>query len=458
MTDAIVRTPRAAWFVMATAIAAYFLAVVHRTALGVAGVEAFERFDVQATGLAMLSVAQIATYAALQLPAGALIDRFGPKVMVVAGSLIMAGGQALLAVADDLPAAIAARVLLGAGDAPIFIAACRLVAHWFPPSRAPFMVQVTGFVGQMGQLATAIPVAWMLSARGWTDTFFALAIAGVAVAGLALFGVRDPRPVPGEMPDAGAGRTLEVAEGPGSEAAVAGPARERFASQVRLAMSPAGTRLGFWTHFTSLFSANTLALLWGVPFFVTAQGLTRTQASVLLTVVTLAKMAAGPLAGAFTARHPLRRSWMVLGSATATFVAWAAILVPSTPRPMWQLVVFMAVVGAGGPVSLIGMDYARTFAPRERLGTATGFVNMGGFIATIVSVLLVGLVLQLASPAGASVYTLDQYRLAFAALLVPWTVGVVGIVRNRRLTRAAMAAEGVRVPPLREQIRRGRRL
>lgn len=458
MTDAVARTPRAAWLVMGAAIAAYFLAVVHRTALGVAGVEALERFDLQATGLAMLSVAQIATYAALQLPAGALLDRFGPKAVVVAGSLIMAGGQALLAVADDLPTAIAARVLLGAGDAPIFIAACRLVAHWFPPSRAPFMVQITGLVGQMGQLATAIPVAWMLSARGWTDTFLALAVAGVVVAAFALIGVRDPRPSPGEMPDAAAGRDLEVAEGPGSEAAAAGPAREGFASQVRLAMGPAGTRLGFWTHFTSLFSANTLALLWGVPFFVTAQGLTRAQASVLLTVVTLAKMASGPLAGAFTARHPLRRSWLVLGSACATLVAWAAILVPSTPRSMGELVIFMAVIGAGGPVSLIGMDYARTFAPRERLGTATGFVNMGGFVATIVSVLLVGLVLQLAAPPGATAYTLDQYRVAFAALLIPWVIGVLGIVRNRRLTRAAMAAEGVIVPPLREQIRRGRRL
>ncbi|WP_084125586.1 nitrate/nitrite transporter [Demequina sp. NBRC 110054] len=452
MTETPERVPRAAWFVMAAAISAYFLAVVHRTALGVAGVEALERFDIQATGLAMLSVAQIATYAALQLPAGAMLDRFGAKRMIVSGSLVMALGQLMLAFSDDYLMAFGARILLGAGDAPVFIAACRLVAHWFPPRRAPIMVQVTGFVGQTGQLATAIPVAWMLAAFGWTAAFAALAGIGLVVALIAAIGVREP-------PGAGPGRRDPmVAEGPGSEGAVAGPERERFVSQVRLAMSPAGTRLGFWTHFTSLFSANTLALLWGVPFFVTAQGLSRAEASALLTVLTIAKMVAGPLAGAYTARHPLRRSWMVLGSATATLLAWIVLLIPSTPRPMWELMIFMAIVGAGGPVSLIGMDYARTFAPKAQLGTATGFVNMGGFVSTIVSVLLVGLVLQVASPDGASVYTLDQYRLAFAALLIPWVLGVASILRNRRLTRAEMAAAGVVVPPLRDALRKGRRL
>ncbi|MDN4471919.1 MFS transporter [Demequina zhanjiangensis] len=450
MTDAVERVPRQAWFVMAAAIGAYFLAVVHRTALGVAGVEAFDRFDIQATGLAMLSVAQIATYAALQLPAGALLDRFGAKRVIVIGSLVMAVGQLMLALADSYPTAIAARILLGAGDAPIFIAACRLVAHWFPPRRAPLMVQVTGFVGQTGQLATAIPVAWLLAAYGWTVAFVALAIAGVVIAVVAAVGVREPRPGAVGQDD------VVVAEGPGSEAAVAAPERERFASQVRLAMSPAGTRLGFWTHFTSLFSANTLALLWGVPFFITAQELTRAEASALLTVLTIAKMVAGPIAGSYTARHPLRRSWMVLGSAVATAIAWVVLLVPSTPRPMWELVIFMGVVGAGGPVSLIGMDYARTFAPRAQLGTATGFVNMGGFVSTIASVLLVGLVLQVASPAGSSVYSLDEYRIAFAALLVPWLVGVSGVLRNRRRTRLEMAEAGVIVPPLREVLRRRR--
>jgi len=427
------RPSRAAWAVLAGGIALYFLAVVNRTALGVAGVQALDRFGIEATWLSILAVAQIATYAALQLPAGALLDRWGPRRMMIGGAALMAVGTAMLAVTSSLPVAIAARVLIGAGDAPIFIAAVRLIPQWFPARRVPVLVQVTGLAGQAGQLATAIPVAWLLRAHGWTPAFGALAVATLAVGALAAATVRTPA------------------------AAASSPRRAPLGPSIREATRPAGTRLGFWTHFVSLFSANTIALLWGVPFFITAQGRSPAEASLLLTLVTLAKVAAGPLAGLFTARHPLRRSWLVLGSATATLLAWAAILVPSTPRPLWELCVFMVVIGAGGPVSLIGMDYARTFSPDERLGTATGFVNVGGFVSTIAGVLLVGVTLQAVSPPGAD-YTLDHYRIAFATLLIPWLVGVAGVLHSRRRTRADMAAAGVIVPPLRDAIRRGRRL
>ena len=426
---------RAAWAVLFAGIALYFVAVVNRTALGVAGVEAIERFGIEATWLSILAVAQIATYAALQLPAGALLDRWGPRRVMIGGAVLIAAGTALLAVTTSLPSAILARVVIGAGDAPIFISACRLIPQWFPARRVPLLVQVTGFAGQAGQLATAVPVAWLLREQGWTVAFATLAAVTLGLAALAAAGV------PARAPAATASSPHQV---------------EPLLPAIRAATRPAGTRLGFWTHFLSLFSANTMALLWGVPFFVTAQGRSAAEASLLLTVVTLAKMAAGPLAGIYTARHPLRRSWLVLASAVATALAWLALLGPSTPRPLWQLCLFMAVIGAGGPVSLIAMDYARTFSPEERLGTATGFVNIGGFVATIVSILLVGVTLQLVSPPGADTYTLDQYRIAFATLAIPWALGLAGVLRNRRLARADMARDGIHVPPLREVLRRRR--
>ena len=178
------RTTRRAWLVFAAAGAAYLVAIVHRTALGVAGVEALDRFHIGATGLAALSIAQIATYAALQPPAGRLLDKWGPRTMMVAGSLLMAAGQALMAVNHDYKVALVARVLIGAGDAPIFITASRLVAHWFPPRKAPLMVQLTAQIGQLGQLTTAIPVAWLLHAQGWSPTFLTLAGIGVVAAAL----------------------------------------------------------------------------------------------------------------------------------------------------------------------------------------------------------------------------------------------------------------------------------
>jgi MFS family permease len=307
------------------------------------------------------------------------------------------------------------------------------------------MVQATAVIGQAGQLATAIPVAWLLADAGWSTTFLTLGALG-AVAAAAVYAL------------VGAGRTSGIpshADVVTEDAPASAPPDGPQHTAPLHTVSRPGVWLGFWTHFTSLFSANTIALLWGVPFFTSAQGLTKVQASGLLTVLTLTKFVVAPIVGSLTARHPLRRSWLVLAFAGVTAAAWIALLLPSTPRPQWQLVVFCVVIAAGGPVSLVGVDYARTFAAPERLGVATGIANMGGFVSTIVAVGLVGVVLDLASTG--STYDLDAYRLAFTALVIPWGIGVAGVLVTRRRARADWARDGIVVPPLRVALGRYRR-
>ena len=74
-------------------------------------------------------------------------------------------------------------------------------------------------------------------------------------------------------------------------------------------------------------------------------------------------------------------------------------------------------LAVGGPGSMIGFDFARTFNPAHRLGTATGIVNVGGFIAALVSIYLIGLMLDLLHASGFSqgeLYGLDSFRVALS--------------------------------------------
>jgi len=427
------RTTRTSWIVFGVAVAAYVVAVIHRTAFGVASADALDRFGIGATALSMLVVVQIALYAIMQVPAGTMLDRWGPARIIIAGSLVMGVGQALMALAPGFGWAVVARALIGAGDAPIFIAVARLVTIHFPPRRVPVMLQLTGLIGQTGQLVSAIPLAYLLHRSGWSPAFASLAILGAVMAAVVWW----------------------VLVRPSNDAQLA----ERLpAASVRDALkthwSTHGVRLGFWSHFVGPFSANTIALLWGVPYFTTAQELSKAEASLLLTCMVVANIAVAPFIGVLTAKYPMRRSWLVLGGATVVALAWTALLLPTTPRPLWQLTVFVLVIGAGGPLSLVGMDFARSFAVAHKAGSASGFVNMGGFIATLISVLLVGVVLQFVAPRGASTYTLGEYRIAFASLSVPWIIGVVGVYLSRRDTRAVMAEDGILVPTMREAWRK----
>ncbi len=427
------QTTRTSWIVFGVAVAAYVVAVIHRTAFGVASADALDRFGIGATALSMLAVVQIALYAGMQVPAGTMLDRWGPARIIIAGSVVMAVGQALMAFAPGFGWAIVARALIGAGDAPIFIAVARLVTIHFPPRRVPVMVQLTGLIGQTGQLISAIPLAYLLHRSGWSSAFASLAILGALMAAAVWWILVRPSNDP-EL----------------SERLPAASVREALKTH----WNTHGVRLGFWSHFVGPFSANTIALLWGLPYFTTAQGLSKAEASLLLTCLVLANIAVAPFIGVLTSKYPMRRSWLVLGGAAVVALAWTALLLPTTPRPLWQLVAFVLVIGAGGPMSLVGMDFARSFAVAHKVGSASGFVNMGGFIATIISVLLVGLVLQFVAPHGASTYTLGDYRIAFASLAVPWIIGVFGVYLSRRDTRAVMAEDGILVPTMREAWRK----
>jgi MFS family permease len=167
-------------------------------------------------------------------------------------------------------------------------------------------------------------------------------------------------------------------------------------------------------------------------------------------------MLVAPFVGVLVERHPLRRSWLVLGIVAVCVTAWTAVLAWPGPSPLWLLVALMLALAIGGPGSMIAFDYARTFNPPNRLGTATGIVNVGGFVASLVTMLLVGLILDLRS-SGTGDYSLGDFRVAFASQYLVWAVGVLGIVLTRRKVRARMAHEGVVVPPIRDAIARRRR-
>ena len=194
-----------------------------------------------------------------------------------------------------------------------------------------------------------------------------------------------------------------------------------------------GTRLGLWSHFTVQFSGTVFAMTWGYPFLISAQGLDAGTVSALMTLYVAAAIAAGPLMGTFVARHPLRRSTMVLLISAATAAAWAAVLLMPGRSPLWLLAGLVVVLAVGGPGSMIGFDFARTFNPAHRIGTATGIVNVGGFIAALVAIYLIGLVLDVLHATGFSqgeLYALEPFRIALSVQFLLLAGGAGAIIAH----------------------------
>ena len=434
-TGGVTTTARRAWLMWTLGITAYGIAVFHRSSLGVASLQAQERFHASAAELSLFAVLQLAVYAAMQIPVGVVLDRFGTRRLVAVGALVMASGQLLLGVSHTVPVAIAARVLVGMGDAMTFISVLRLVGFWFPARRAPVITQLTGIVGQLGQVAAAYPLVTLLRHVGWTDSFVGAGALGVVVSVAVLATLRDAPP--------------------GVAASSTAPIRiDRVRASLRAAWREPGTRIGLWTHFVTQFSGTVFALLWGYPFLVRGEHVAPATAGALLSLMVFIAMGVGPLLGALAGRWPRRRSALTLTIVGSSALVWTVVLAWPGHAPLALLLVLVLVLATNGPGSMLGFDYARTSNPVERFGSASGIVNVGGFVASLLTIFSVGVVLDLTTSGGPASYTLGAFRVALSVQYAFWLFGLAMVLRTRKVLRDRLAEQGLTLDPLHRAVAR----
>jgi len=434
---------RRAWLAWSIGVSVYVLAVVHRTSLGVAGIAAATRFGIGASALSTFAILQVLVYAGMQIPVGLLVDRFGPRRVLSCGLLLLTAGQLGFAFSTAFTPALISRAVLGCGDAMTFVSVLRLSSRWFPHRRNPFIAQLTGLVGTVGNLVSTLVLSQVLHSAGWTPTFATTALLGVVVLVVVLLFLRDTPDSPPRAP------LLRTAPTPGTTGGTTpAPPRPRLLPQIKAAWREPGTRLGLWVHFTTAFPASAFLLLWGMPFLMEGQGESRATAAGLLSLIIVVSMGFALLFGQLMSRRPGVRTPLVLGVVLGTGGMWAVVLAwPGQHVPMWLLLILVVVMGSNGPASLVGLDYARPVNPPERIGTASGIVNMGGFVAAVLALFGIGLVLDLLTPGGGDDYTPHAFRLAFCVLYLPMALGLTQILRLRPRVARREAELGLRRIP-----------
>lgn len=414
------------------ALVTYIVAIVGRTSLGVAGVEALDRFQINASQLAVFTAVQVGVYALAQIPTGIIIDRIGAKKTMVAGALIMALGQVIIAFTTSYPLAVAARIFIGAGDATAFLGAMRLLPAWFPLRITPLFTQLTAGLGQLGQFISAVPFLAILHAAGWVPAFLSLSTAGLIIAIVGLIALAD---VPEDtnavkMPLS----ERRAAKKAAKEAAKANPgaadARLTIGQTLKIVTTHPVCWQGFFTHWTGLMHQCIFTLLWGMPLMTLGLGLEPAQASIVLVINTLSVIVAGPLMGMVSARTGRGRIKVVVAIAAIDMLIWIVFLLPSNPPAFWAIIVVNILMAGLGAMSNFGFDSVREEVDRKVLATGTGLANMGGFVATMLAAQGVGFLLDISSTDGN--YTWESFRIGWLAVIAVWAIGFIGLLVAKR--------------------------
>ncbi|MHA2789413.1 MFS transporter [Corynebacterium sp. S7] len=390
----------------------YIVAILGRTSFGVASVDAIDRFQVDASRIAVFTSVQVGVYALSQIPMGLLIDRFGPRRMLVAGALIMGVGQILLGFTTNYWVAIAARVLIGMGDATAFLSVMRILPYWFPLKKTPVFTQLTASFGQIGQFLSAVPFLWLLNTSGWTVAFVTLGAIGILVSLAAFVAVSD---APEDSTPVKAEKKARSGEG-----------RVSLGQSLKTVLTSPICWQAFFIHGVSMLYVNVFSLLWGMPLMTLGMGLPQTQAGMVLVVNTISAVIAGPILGIISARAGNKRTNVVFVATAINTGAWVLFFLSPEPRGLVAIIVLNIIMAFATPASNFGFDQIREKLPNGVVATGTGFGNMGGFLAAMIAAQLVGILLDQHSH-GQSYQWLD-FRFAWLAVFGVWAVYMVGLI------------------------------
>ncbi|HEY0182181.1 MAG TPA: MFS transporter, partial [Rhodopila sp.] len=148
-----------------------------RATLAVANPLIREDLGLNVAQMGVLLSAFLWAYAFSQLPAGAMVDRIGPRWLLGAGLTLWSGAQIIAGMVSGIAQFAAARVLLGIGESPQFTSGVRVVRDWFNVRERAFgigLVNTSPFIGQA--IAPPLLTAMML-AFGWRWMFIVMGLA-----------------------------------------------------------------------------------------------------------------------------------------------------------------------------------------------------------------------------------------------------------------------------------------
>lgn len=386
---------------------AYFVAVTQRSSLGAVSNQAIDRFSVLAVELSTLAIVQLLAYASMQIPAGFIIDRFGVRNSMTFGLSLIGVGQVLVAIAEVYWLAATGRLLLGVGDAFIFISLVRLIQSSLSGRRGATVQQLLTNIGQLGQVASAIPFAWFLGTAGWSSAFLGLGAMALATAAL-LFLALESKPK---------GFTHKPQSG--------------MLENLRETVRDTAARSAFWTHFTLQSSGSTFVLLWGRTYLEHVHAVSDIVAGLILSSFVLFAFVLGPAIARLSTRSLLWQRRVVTAIAIWVVLGWLFSELLSPELGVMSIWIVMPALAAGGAGSMIAFQITQSHCPASRLGLANGFANIGGFLATLLMMGLVGAVLDVIFALGLSQerYSANSLQFAMCAQLI---VVVFGFWRFRK--------------------------
>lgn len=393
------RYPTFGWVFFAF-VCGYITSNFLRSANAVISPNLMNDIGLTADQLGLMTSLYYITFAAVQLPMGAALDRYGSRIVIpvlliptIIGTIIYANAEVFWHVATG-------RLLIGIGTAGGLMGAVKTFGNWVPSNRLATMTTSLVAIGSVGGLLSTTPMAIVNEAFGWRVIFVGSSIF-VAITALLIWAVTRDTPE-GVTPT----RTT------GNPFAGFG---EIYRTRDFLRLTP--------IYFSQLGTLLAVQTLWAGPFAYDVARYSPAQTGIALLIMGLGTAAgyavSGPLSDKWGTTHVIVSAQIIMVSTLLYFV-----LLPFEPTPIVLGIVY-ASFGFGASANVVMLPQARRMFSPQMSGRAAVALNIFGFLGGFVVQWLMGLVINAYGRDAQGFYVSAGYQSAF---VIPLVIAIIAFV------------------------------
>ena len=401
--------------------AGYYLSYLFRTINALIASDLTAELGLNAADLGFLTSVYFLVFAAVQLPLGAMLDRYGPGMIQSALLLLASAGSLVFALADGLLGLLIGRALLGLGVALALMAGFKAIVLWFPPGRIALANGWLVMLGALGAVTATAPAEVVVQALGWRGLFALLAGLSALAALLVLFAVPEPT-------------GTRLSRSPAKAASLWAVYRDRRFWRI----APLSA-IGIGTSWS-------LQGLWAAPWLRDVNGLDRLDVVQHLSAMAVAVCLSALLLGMATDR--LRRMSIKIETVLAS-VLMASMTAQAALLLGWQIPSYLpwATIAAASAATVLSFAILTEYFPKEMSGRANAALNLLHVGGAFVLQSATGLIIE-QWPGADGIYPADAHRTALAVgLLLQLAALAWFALPTRREPGSTMVRVASRPPP-----------
>ena len=356
--------------------------------------ELAQDFHLNQQMLGLLMASFFYAYAIMQIPAGLMCDRYGPKLCLTTAMLTCAGATYIFQSTDQYTLAVIARLSIGAVSACAFVGPLTLAARWFDQKYQALIAGLVQVMGCVGAILAGAPTALLVHSMGWRSCLFTAACLGFLLA-LSFIACIQDNPTNNHS-------TAEVEDQISVTECLQAVCSNPQTWSIGILV------MGVWAPI-AIFAES-----FGIDYLCALQGIGREVAASQLMWVWIAMAISSPIAG-WWSDYSQSRLVPIFTLTGIGFVASILLVYPPLIQN-WFICSLLFGLGVGSSAQPITFGLINDINAPSNTGTAVAFNNMALIASAMILQPLTGYLLDILQGVS-QVATLSDYQTAF--LCVP---------------------------------------